>query len=63
MCVQAALEAQKSDMSRDEVVAATKQCAAFRSDYMECLHGEKTFGRAAALERAEKLNASGGGGH
>ena len=58
------METQKKDMSREEVIEATKQCSAFRSDYMECLHGEKTFGRAAALARAEKAMAAGGGhGH
>ena len=57
-----ALNAQKSDMSREEVVEATKQCAMFRSDYLECLHGEKTFGRAADVARAEKM-MEGGHGH
>lgn len=51
--------AKKDDMSSEEVDAGLKQCAIFRADYFECLHGEKTFGRAAAIARAEKM-ADGG---
>ena len=59
--IQSALDTFKAEMTHEEVVAATKQCANFRSDYMECLHGEKTFGRSAALARAAKVAA--GDGH
>ena len=53
--------AQKAEMTREEIMEAHKQCAIFRTDYLECLHGEKTFGRAAALARAEKMAGSGHG--
>jgi len=42
-------------MSAEEVEAGFKRCHIHRADYFECLHGEKTFGRAAAIARAEKM--------
>lgn len=54
---QADLNAHKKEMSREEIVAALKQCAIFRGDYMECLHGDKAFARSAALANAQKVGA------
>lgn len=45
--------AKKKDMSRDELLAHAKQCAVHRADYMECLHGDKMFGRATAIAKAK----------
>jgi hypothetical protein len=46
------------DMNREEIVAGMKQCAVFRADYMECLHGEKTIRKRAAIEKAQQATST-----
>jgi hypothetical protein len=46
------------DMNREEIVAGMKQCAVFRADYMECLHGEKTLNRRAAVAKAQQATST-----
>mmetsp|Transcript_8200 Transcript_8200/g.15888 ORF Transcript_8200/g.15888 Transcript_8200/m.15888 type:complete len:84 (+) Transcript_8200:96-347(+) len=56
----AELNAKKDDMTMEEIGAGLKACHIHREDYFECLHGQKTFGRAADIARAEKKLADGG---
>ncbi|KNC51942.1 uncharacterized protein AMSG_08185 [Thecamonas trahens ATCC 50062] len=37
------------------------ECRLIREDYIECLHHKKEFARAAQVEAARELKASGGG--
>jgi hypothetical protein len=57
------LASKQRQLTEEEFQEVRKKCGIHRADYMECLHGEKYIGRAAAVARAEKEKAAGGGGH